>query len=123
MIKIQVKAANISLTPAISDYVEKKISTLSKFIDPSDSSPMADIILKKTTHHHRDGEELFCAEGNLHVGSMHFHAESSNKDLYAAIDDVKDELHRELTSKKQRSTTLMRRGGAIIKNILKGFSK
>jgi len=35
--KFTIKATNISLTPAISDYLDKKLSKLGKFLNPEDT--------------------------------------------------------------------------------------
>lgn len=123
MLNIQVKASNTTLTPAISDYIEKKLGSLSKFISPDETGSQAFVEIGKTTNHHRDGEDLFCAEVSLNIGKIHIRAEASNHDLYAAIDAVKDELHRELATKKRKAVHMIRKGGQIIKNILKGFSR
>ena len=52
----------------------------------------------------------------------HIHADASQKaDLYEAIDDVRTEMIRALSSAKDKNTTLFRRGAQKVKNILKGF--
>ena len=122
MLNIHIKASKTSLTPAISDYVEKKVGSLSRFIDNNETASQAFVEIEKTTNHHHDDEGLFRAEVNLHVGKIHLRAEASHRDLYAAIDAVKDELHRELTTKKRKAVHMIRKGGQIIKNILKGFN-
>jgi putative sigma-54 modulation protein len=121
MLQIQVKATNITLTPEISDYIEKKVRSLEKLIDPNDTSSRADVEIQKTTNHHQDGSDLFRAEVNLRVGKLALRAENSNHDLTAAIDNVKDELHRELTTQKRKTVHMIRKGGQIVKNILKGI--
>ncbi|MEO8637364.1 MAG: ribosome-associated translation inhibitor RaiA [Candidatus Taylorbacteria bacterium] len=123
MLRIQIKATNTSLTPAIKEYVEKKIGSLERMIKPDDTSALADVEIEKTTNHHKDGEELFRAEVNLRVGKAYFRAEASNFDLYAAIDFLKDEMHRELSVNKRKTIHMIRKGGQAIKNIIKGFSR
>ena len=50
-----------------------------------------------------------------------YYASAETEDLYASIDKVKDEIVRELTSKRKKALRLFRKGGAKIKNMLKGF--
>lgn len=64
---------------------------------------------------------MFRAEFNLFVGGKQYNAASEKEDLYAALDDVKDEIARELSKSKTRTRDLARRGGASIKNIVRGF--
>lgn len=120
--KINIKATNTTLTPAISDYVNKRIDSLTKFIDSSDTGAMADVEVGVTTHHHQSGE-IFRAEVNLYTKGKQFRAEHEDVDLYVAIDKVRDEVAEELRSSRKKETSLLRRGGAAIKNLLKGFGK
>jgi ribosome hibernation promoting factor len=114
-----IKAVGIEITPAIADYVEKKFSSFDRFVKGA-SSASCDIEVGKTTQHHRSGD-VFRAEVNLVVAGEQYFAASEKEDLYAAIDEVRDEIIREITSRKNKSQTMMRRGSLRIKNMLKGL--
>jgi ribosome-associated translation inhibitor RaiA len=43
-------------------------------------------------------------------------------DLYTAIDILKDEVIRKLKSEKSKQRSFLRKGGAKLKDILKGFT-
>lgn len=120
MIKINVKATNISLTPAISDYIKKRIDALEKFYKKEEEI-IANVEVGKTTRHHKSGD-VFRAEIHIRSRGNEYYATSEREDLYAAIDEVKDEIVRELTSTRKRALRLLRRGGAQIKNLLKSIS-
>jgi ribosomal subunit interface protein len=115
-----IKATNMQLTPAISNYIEKKFSAFDKFVRDGAGSTRCDVEVGKTTHHHKSGD-FFRAEVNLHTSGQNFYAFVERDDLYAAIDEVKDEIIRQIKSRKEKSTTLYRRGAAKIKNIIKGL--
>jgi len=116
---INIKTKNIELTASIRAYVEEKIGSVKKHIhDLNGDAVLAEIEVGKTTDHHNKGE-LFRAEVNLKVGGRFYRAEATADDLYAAIDDVKDELIREVRTSSERKETLFRRGGRAIKNLLK----
>ncbi len=117
-----VKATNMDLTDAISDYISKKMEMLEKFIDADDTSAHAQIEVGRTTEHHHSGD-VFRAEINFSVGGKRFRAVSEQEDLYSAIDEVKDEISRSLSSHKEKKKTLFKKGAMRIKNILKGFKK
>jgi putative sigma-54 modulation protein len=119
MIK-NIKATNITLTPAIDEYIDKKFSTFDRFIHASDTSAKCSIEVGKTTLHHKSGD-VFKAEVNLHTAGKNFYAVSEKDDLYAAIDEVKDEIVRQITAHKDKSTTLMKKGALKVKNALKGL--
>jgi len=118
----KIKATNIDLTDAISSYVDKCVSAFEKYVSPDDTSVSADIEIGKTTNHHNTGP-VFRAEINFSVGGKMFRAASEQEDLYAAVDKVKEEMCRELSYDKNKQRTLLKRGGAAIKSLLKGFRK
>lgn len=119
---ISVKTTNIELTPAISQYVEEKVNGIERFIVSADpASVRAAIEVGKSTRHHHAGDDIFRAEINLYADGKSFRAVSEQGTLYAAIDDVKDEIIREINSYKGKQRTLFRRGGAAVKNLLKGL--
>ncbi len=115
-----IKATNMELTPAISDYIDKKFDSFDRFVDTSTGGVRSDIEVGKTTRHHKQGD-VFRAEVNLHVSGQNFYAVSEREDLYAAIDEVKDEIIRQVTEHKDKSMTLMRKGALRVKNIIKGL--
>ena len=118
---INKKATNISLSPSVEDYVEKRLQSLGKFIDLNDPTLLVNLELARTTRHHHSGD-IFMAEVTLHVGGQTFRAVSERDDLLKAIDDMKDELLRELRTSKSKKMSLLRRGGQNVKDFLKGVS-
>jgi len=123
MIKINnIKATGMDLTPAIKEYVAKKVDMLEKFVDSADTSVAVDVEVGKTTAHHQGGD-VFRTEINFYIGGKQFRAESTKDDLYASIDEVKDELSRVLKEHKDKELTERRKGGAFLKRLLKGFRR
>ncbi len=115
---IKIRSKNLEITPAIDDYVTKKIRTLEKFLD-SQKEILCEVEIGKTTNHHKSGD-IFRAEVNItEPGSKQFYAVAEESDLYAAIDVVRDEAEREIVSFKRKYKTLFRRGAARVKNLLK----
>ncbi|HAS84556.1 MAG TPA: ribosome-associated translation inhibitor RaiA [Candidatus Yonathbacteria bacterium] len=117
--KIKITTTNIELTSAIENYVEEKIRSAEKFAIPhEDEEPVVSVEIGKTTNHHQSGD-VFVAEVNMTVRGKHFRATSEKDDLYAAIDDMRNELVRELSSHKDKTQTLVRKGAGMIKNMLR----
>jgi putative sigma-54 modulation protein len=117
---INIKATNMELTDAITDYVHKKLSSLEKYVREGDVSGYVEV--GKTTHHHNKGE-FFKAEFDIVINATHFFASSEQDNLYTAIDDAKEEIVRTITHTKDRHQTLFKRGAVSIKKMLKGISK
>ena len=116
---INIKTTSIELTPAISDYTNKRLAKIETLLE-TDSSAICDIELAKTTGHHNKGD-IFRAEIHIVGAGKNLYASSEQDDLYTAIDLVRDQIVSELTSEKSKRLTLIRRGGAKVKNIIKGF--
>ena len=117
--KINIKATNIELTDALSSYVNEKIRGVEKFMVPHENEDIfVQAELGKLTNHHRSGD-MYREEAKLTLRGKYFRAESEKSDLYAAIDDLRDELVRELNSNKKKDRALFRKGAAMIKNILR----
>ncbi len=121
MININIKSTNIALTPAIEEYINKKILGIEKFVSDSEEA-LASVEVGKTTKHHKQGD-VFRAEIHMKVPGNEFYVTVEKDDLYAAIDEVKDELVRDMTSRRKRALRLLRKGGQKIKEFIKGFRK
>jgi len=122
-IVVKIKTTNLDFTPALKDYVNKKIASLEKFLKHySDQSGelIFDVEIGKTTMHHKSGN-VFRAEMNFTAGSVHLRSEAEKEDLYAAIDEAKDEMKRTLRRKKSRQIDFIKRGGARMKDFVRGF--
>lgn len=116
---IHTKATNLTITPDIQDYLDKKMTSLDRLIDPNDTSVSCQVELSKTTNHHKSGD-VFRAEINLRKDGKQFRAVSEQESIMAAMDEAKDEIVRELSSFKSKQMTMMRRGGAAIKSMMRG---
>lgn len=115
---IKIRSINFDLTPAIEEYVNKKVSSLAKFLS-SVEEILCEVEIGRTTKHHNSGD-IFKAEINIMVpGGKQVYATSEEPDLYTAIDIVRDEAEREIVSLKNKKDTLFRRGAIRIKNLLK----
>ena len=117
--KIKEKGTNMTITSDIKDYLYKKLAHLEKFINPADESVLCEVELGKTTNHHKNGD-VFRTEISLHIAGKNLRAESEMDELFASIDIAKDEMVRSLQVNKDRKVSLVKRGGAKIKNIIKG---
>jgi putative sigma-54 modulation protein len=117
--KINIKATGIELTPAIAEYVNKKVSSLEKYINNEDV--VAQVEVGKSTKHHKSGE-VFKAEVHIIGGGLDLYTVAEQADLYAAIDVVKDEIVAKLMHHKGKRFALARRGAQAIKNMMKGLN-
>ena len=116
---INLKATNFELTPFISEYVNKKINNLEKFIRVTDESIQAWVEIGKTTNHHNKGD-IFRTEIQIRfpLCGKGVRAEATHQTLNEAIDDAHDKMKLELEKVKDRKISLMRKGARAIKNLI-----
>lgn len=102
--RVTIRKKNLEITPALAEYIEKKIlKPLKKFLKEvvERDFPILDLEVERTTmHHHKGG--VYRVEANLSLGKKFFRAEATDQDAYAACDFVEKELERELATEKGR---------------------
>ncbi len=114
----------MELTPAIRDYVEKRVTDLGKFltrIEEKGGELLVNFEVSKTTHHHKSGD-FFRAECSIDIDGKNFFSGVDKASLYEAIDEVKENLFHEISKSKEKRQNLIRRGARSIKKMLKGLS-
>ena len=97
--KVTVVAKNIDLTPSLKDAVEKKISKLSKYFEPSVSA-RATLSVQKNRQ---------IIEVTIPFNGVILRGEESTDDMYKSIDLVEDKLERQIRKQK---TKLSRRNSS-----------
>lgn len=95
----------MDLTPALKQYVEDKLISLTKYYS---GLTQVRVELERTTKHHHKGG-VWRAEANISGPQHLFRVEAVANDIYAAIDEMKDELKRELKALKEKRARLVRR--------------
>lgn len=121
---INLQGKNIELTPAISDYVLKRVTNLEKIlkkIEDEGGEIIANFEVSQATKHHKSGD-IFHADCLIRIKGEEYYASADEEDLYAAVDRVKDTLFSEISRDKDRSQTLLYRGARSVKKMLKGLS-
>ncbi len=114
--QIKIKSTSFELTPAIEEYVNKKILSLDKLFS---ENVLCEVEIGKSTNAHRAGD-IFKAEINIvGAGLDQVYVVAEESDLYTAIDIVRDEAERSIVNKKKKKDTMLRKGGAMVKNLLK----
>lgn len=113
--RITIKATNIEHTNAIDAYLRKRLLELERVLEPKEESELARIDVGKTTKHHKAGKNIFYAEITFHVKKKDFRVTVKADDLYAAIDEMKDEIVREVTRHHERTRARAKAGGRELK--------
>lgn len=116
---IAIKMLNkMELTDAIKSYVEKKLKGLERIITSLKEEPTIFVEIGKTSKRHKSGD-IFKAEVRTTLCGISLYATSLQSDLYAAIDDVKDEIEAEAEKLKAKKQTIQKKGGQKLKKLIK----
>jgi len=113
--KIILKNKNVYPDAGTEKYLDKKLETLKKFLKNFNQELiLAEVELGKVNNRQRTGD-IFRAEINLSIGGGKIlRAEAEGADLYAAIDEMRDNLEREIKKFKTKNETIFIRGARSI---------
>lgn len=115
---IQYKATNIELENGWKVLVEQKFQTLEKFIG-DETDLKCDVEFEKETGEHHNAGKIHRVEANLFLGGTLYRAEATEESFEQAIDEVREELEKELRRSSNKKETLFKRGGRKIKEMLR----
>lgn len=94
MLKISIHGDHVKITESIKEYIEEKLSKLSKYFDENSD---IDVIVKVRV---RGDEQII--EVTVPTKLFMIRAEESNEDLYAAIDLVQKKLEGQIRKNKTK---------------------
>ena len=97
---IRIKATKIKLTPQISEYIQKKMDMLEKYLGKTPVQN-CDFEIGLTVGGQNSGK-IYKAEANLALPGELIRIEKSEKELIKAIDKVKDHLSRSIKKYKEK---------------------
>lgn len=114
---INVKATNIELTPELTRLTEDKLAPVERFVPSGSQVKVCEVELEKRSEHQTG--KVFRAEVNIEIDGKLFRAEETDESFENALDSVQSSLKREIRKDKERGKTLIKRGGARIKDMLR----
>lgn len=101
-----VRGENIEVTPAIREYVEKKISKLERYFT---NTPNANVLVNLKVRANNTAK----VEVTIPMSHLVLRAEEENADMYAAIDLINDKLERQIRKHKTKINRKVRSNGAV----------
>lgn len=101
--QVNITARHLELTPALVDYVKKKVEKCERYFD---HLVWAQVILSVEKYRQ-------VAEVIIHAGKTTLRSKDESIDMYAAIDLSIDKMEKQLHKYKEISKTKRRAGGAV----------
>ena len=117
MVNYNIKGTGLSITDELRTYAEQKLASAEKFLQ-GDTTAHSNIECEYSEL--RDGPK-YRAEFTVSVRSKVYRAEEWGETLHTAMDLATEQLIKELRRNKSKHMHLVRRGGAAIKDAIRGF--
>lgn len=117
--KITIYAPNINLLPDISDYLEKKINNLDKFLPNSkkNDSSRLDTEIRIKIEKEAVRNNLYKIGAEIILPRQVVAVTAYNKDVFKAIDEIRDKLQREIKNYGGRKDAMYKRAARAIKRM------
>ncbi|MCQ6275724.1 ribosome-associated translation inhibitor RaiA [Bacillus sp. V3B] len=101
-----IRGENIEVTPAIREYVEKKITKLERYFT---ETPNANVNVNLKTYNDKTAK----VEVTIPMQNLVLRAEETHNDMYAGIDLITDKLERQIRKHKTKVNRKFREKGGI----------
>lgn len=106
MLKYTIRGENIEVTPAIRDYVEKKVGKVERYFD-QEINATAHVNLRTYS------DNTAVVEVTIPLKNLTVRAEEDSQDLYGSIDLVVDKLERQIRKHKTKLNRRSRETGLL----------
>ncbi|MFC0469936.1 ribosome hibernation-promoting factor, HPF/YfiA family [Halalkalibacter kiskunsagensis] len=100
-----IRGENLEITPALRDYVEKKVGKLERYFD---TTPVADVNVKMQVLNNQHIIEI-----TIPMPQLMLRGEEVHNDMYAAIDSVIEKLERQIRKHKTKVNRKFRQEGSL----------
>jgi ribosome-associated translation inhibitor RaiA len=114
----RITTTGFDLTPELEQQIRGKMGHVERltgmFPDAS-----AHLMLARTTQHHKSADNLFKAEIEFAMAGRSVNASAVGPDITTALNALKDEVSRLVTSAAGKDRSVARHVGAKIKNFLR----
>ncbi len=117
---IRVKATDYRMTPEVQMYLDNRVASLQKLLAGVADVVRIEVELGRDAGRPRHGANIWFAEIYVIIpGGERIYARNNSESINGAIDDVKEEVERQLRRERKLHIRLYRKGGALAKRLLR----
>jgi len=117
---IRIKTTDYEMPPEVATYLEGRIASLERLIAEDAHHARFEVEVGRDGGSSRRGDNMWFAEIRVIIpGDRSCYARNNSESVNGAIDDVKEEVERQLRKRKRYSTRFLRRSGALAKRLLR----
>lgn len=118
--QIRIKTTDYRLTPEIEAYVDMRVQTLERLLGEHAPVTRIEVEVGKDAGKSRHGANMYFAEIRvLSPGADVVYARNNSESVNGAVDDVKEEVERQLRKQKSFSMHYLRKSGALLKRLMR----
>jgi ribosomal subunit interface protein len=116
----RIMATDYQITQEAKDYLNERLQVLEKFLGDKPELARCEVELGRAAGRPKHGRNLWFAEISIvRPGRERIYARNNAETVNAAIDDVKEEVERQLLRDRKLHRRIFRKGGAILKRIMR----
>jgi len=116
----RIKTTDYEITGEVSSYLDARLATLEKLLGDDAAVARCEVEIGRDAGNMRHGEHVWFAEISVRTpGGMDARATNRAASINAAIDDVKEEVERQLRREKQAHIRVLRKSGAALKRLMR----
>lgn len=113
---VNFKSTNVDIEDKLTDLLEDKLQSLNKYLG-AETDVVCEAEFEKITASGKG--RIYRVEVNLQVAGTVFRAEATEENFEKAIDEVRDELDKELRRANRKRDTMLKKGGRRIKEMMR----
>ncbi len=118
--EIRVKATKFKMTGANTEYLEARLRPLERHLGAAADTARCEVEINKASGDKQQSDHMWRAEVHVIIpGQKSIYAKNHAASVNAAIDDVKEEIERQIRKVKKTSRTERKRVGAKVKRMLR----
>jgi len=116
----RIRTTDYELSLEVSDYLNERLAHLGKILGKEAESARCEVELGRDAGRPRHGANIYFAEINITIpGGIHARATNHSESINGAIDDVKEEVARQLRREKKLHVRVIRKSGSLAKKLLR----
>lgn len=117
---IRIKATDYQITTETESYLAQRLETLEKFIGEKSELTRCEVEIGRDAGRPRHGANIWFAEIRvISPGTASVYARNNSESVNGAIDDVKEEVERQLRKNTHLHRRVLRHGGAMLKRLMR----
>ncbi len=117
---IRIKTTDHEMTVQTKEYLDNKIASLEKLLSTDAEIARVEVEVGRDAGRPRHGANIWFAEMQVILpGSPRVYARNNSESINGAIDDVKEEVERQLRRERKLHIRLYRKSGAFAKRLMR----